>query len=101
VTIDGVALTSPMIDLQRGSQAATLHAEADGYEPLDLPVATTKDDTITVELKPKAVAPEPASAAPAPPPRHAATARPGHATPKKRGSAKVNKAEVLEDPFAN
>jgi serine/threonine-protein kinase len=90
VTIDGVPLTSPMIDLQRGSQPAALHAEADGYQPLELPVATSKDDTITVELKPKAV--------PAP---TAAPARPAaHKSPKKPG-AHVNKGEVLEDPFAN
>jgi serine/threonine-protein kinase len=104
VTIDGIPLTSPILDLPRGSAAASLHAEADGFEPLTLPVETTADRTFTVELKAK---PTPAPSAPAAKAasHHASsTSHPSKpAAPSKAGTTKpasVNKGEVLEDPFA-
>jgi serine/threonine-protein kinase len=88
VSVDGVPLATPFLELPRGSAPPTLRAEADGFVPVSQQVPTDGDRTVTIQLQPTP------AAAPA-----ARAEKPRAKAPAKK-AAPVGKTEVIEDPFA-
>jgi serine/threonine-protein kinase len=93
ISLGGAPVTGRVVEVARGATAPRLRVEAAGYQAVELPVPTDRDQTLVIVLAatPPAPAQTATSAAPASPPT----------APKKRRPSAARPAGELEDPFSS